>query len=308
MEKQAARRLFPKRSARAGSLAVSRKRRPEEISLASSGAGGENRSMESILSVRGLRVQRGDAVILRKIDWQVEPGQHWAILGANGSGKTSLLAALTGYLTPTAGEIHLLGETFGEANWPELRARVGFVSSIIAQRVPGEETALETVMSGIAAQLGYWTRDSRRERDARAVTGQRCLARMGATSLAAKPWRVLSQGERQKVFIARALMADPALLILDEPCAGLDPVARQTFLASVSKLAKARKAPTLVFVTHHVEEITPEFSHTLILRKGRVLAQGLTHEVLSGAHLSKAFGAPLVLDTDKFGRYRLSQA
>lgn len=264
--------------------------------------------MDSVLAVTDLHVERGDTVILRKVNWRVEPGQHWAILGANGSGKTSLLAALTAYLTPSAGQICLLGETYGKANWPVLRERVGFVSSIIAQRVPNEETALETVMSGSTAQLGYWTRDSRREQENKGEKAQICLQRMSAQSLAGKPWKILSQGERQKVFIARALMADPALLILDEPCAGLDPVARQKFLDSISRLAKEKKAPTLIIVTHHVEEIMPAFSHTLILKKGRVLAQGLTEAVLTSTHLSQAFGAPLTLDRDKFGHYRLSPA
>lgn len=264
--------------------------------------------MESILAVSGLEVQRGDAAILRKIDWRVENGQHWVILGANGSGKTSLLAVLTGYLRATNGVVRLLGETYGQANWPALRARIGFVSSIIAQRVPPDETALETVMSGHTAQLGYWTRDSHKQQEAKAEKALQCLRRMGAKSLAQKRWMILSQGERQKVFIARALMPDPALLILDEPCASLDPVARQKFLAAVSQLAKGKKAPTLIFVTHHVEEIVPELSHTLLLQKGRVLAQGRTPEVLTSPHLSKAFGAPLLLDTDNFGRYRLSPA
>ncbi len=262
--------------------------------------------MDAILDVSGLRVERGKAVILRKVDWHVEPGQHWAILGANGSGKTSLLAALTAYLTPTAGEIHLLGETYGEANWPELRERVGFVSSTIAQRVPMDELALATVMSGATAQLGYWTRDTKKQRAEKEAKALKCLTRMGGKALAEKPWQILSQGERQKVFIARALMADPALLILDEPCAGLDPVAREKFLESIGKLARGKHAPTLILVTHHVEEIRPEFTHTLILRKGAVLAQGPTSEVLSSENLSKAFGARLSLDTDKFGHHRLS--
>jgi len=254
-----------------------------------------------IIQVQGLTVVRGEARILDCLDWRVERGRHWAVLGANGSGKTSLLQALTAYLTPSCGVIEVDGETYGRANWAELRKRVGVVSSGLSQRVPPEETALDTVLSGPAAQLGYWTRDEGGGQDARA---RDCLATMGAGELAGRSWRFLSQGERQRVFIARALMARPALLFLDEPCAGLDPVMRERFLDSVETMTRAPNAPTVILVTHHVEEIRPVFTHTLVLRKGKILAAGPTETVLTSSVLSAAFEAPVDISRDS-GKWTL---
>lgn len=254
-----------------------------------------------LLEVSGLKISRGETDILKGIDWRVETGQHWAILGANGSGKTSLLSALMAYLTPTDGEIRVLGEVYGDYDWHEMRQRIGMVSSAISQRIPPQECALETVLSGRNAQLGYWGRN----RKADLVKAAQCLGRMGIRHLAERPWGVLSQGERQKVFIARALMAEPKILILDEPCAGLDPVARERFLVSLRKLASSRRSPGLVLVTHHVEEIFPEISHVLVLYKGRVLAAGPKREVLNEALMGKAFGAEIRLVSIGQDRWRM---
>ncbi|MGJ8649087.1 MAG: ABC transporter ATP-binding protein [Opitutaceae bacterium] len=242
-----------------------------------------------LLSVTGLRVRRDEAEIIKGIDWKVLKGENWAILGANGCGKTTLLAAITAYLTPTGGKLELLGESYGEAEWNEVRKRIGIVSTVFARRVPDDEPALITVLSGATAQLGFWTRE--RKVDTRKAL--RCLSAMKVRALAERPWGVLSQGERQKVFIARALMADPELLILDEPCAGLDPVAREHFIGSLRKLAQSKNAPGLILVTHHIEEIFAEISHVLLLKKGKVLASGCKHEVLNSKNLSQAFGAPV---------------
>lgn len=248
--------------------------------------------MIPILEISGLRVDRGDARILRGIDWRVLPGEHWAILGANGSGKTSLLRALAGYLTPTAGRLTVLGEEYGRSDWPELRRRIGIVSSALAGSIPGNETALETVISGRFAQLDLWARVRRADR----LASLRLLRTVGLGRFAERPWGHLSQGERQRVLIARALAARPGLLILDEPCAGLDPVAREKFLAFVAGLARRRpRGPALVLVTHHVEEIIPAFSRVLLLRRGRVLAAGPRRRMLTSAHLSEVFGARLTL-------------
>jgi iron complex transport system ATP-binding protein len=245
-----------------------------------------------ILDISGLRVDRGPARILRGIDWRVRPGEHWAILGANGSGKTSLLRALAGYLTPTAGTLAVLGEEYGRSDWPELRRRIGIVSNALTGSIPPDETALETVISGRFAQLDLWAR----VRPADRLAARRLLRTVGLGRLAERPWVHLSQGERQRVLIARALAARPELLILDEPCAGLDPVAREKFLAFVAGLARRRaRGPALVLVTHHVEEIIPAFTRVLLLRRGRVLAAGPRRQVLTSANLSAVFGARLTL-------------
>lgn len=244
-----------------------------------------------LLRVRGLRVERGETTVLDGVDWSVRRGEHWAVLGPNGCGKTSLLRALHGYLTPTAGELRVLGRDYGAYDWRELRARLGLVSSSLHASVPGHEPALATVASGRGARLDLWDEPS----PAEAREARRQLARSGAAGLAERRWEVLSQGERQRVLIARALMARPSLLVLDEPCAGLDPVAREAFLARVEGLAREARGPGLVLVTHHVEEITPAFTHALLLRGGRVLAAGPREKVLTSTRLSEVFGAPLRL-------------
>lgn len=251
--------------------------------------------MPPVLAVQNLRVARGPSVILRGVDWRVDPGEHWVILGANGSGKTSLLKALTGYLTPSAGEIALLGRRYGACDWRELRLQVGVVTSAFAALIPPAERAIETVESGKFAQLDLWHRITPADRSA----AMRWLRFVGLGGIAAREWEYLSQGERQRVLIARALMARPELLILDEPCAGLDPVAREHFLAFVDRLAHSHRPrrghASLVLVTHHVEEITPGFTHALLLRQGTVVAAGPREDVLTSARLSATFGAPLRL-------------
>lgn len=245
-----------------------------------------------VLEVFNLTVTRGGIRVLRGISWRVEPGEMWTILGPNGSGKTSLLSCLTGFLTPTAGRVSLLGETYGESDWIGLRRRTGIVSSSVRRMVDEDESALSVIGSGLSGQINYWGRLSRAEQEgARRVARQvRCSAVLD------RPWAVLSQGERQRVLIGRALMAHPALLILDEPCAGLDPVARQRFLAFIQQLATAPRSPALVFVTHHLEEIPRACTHVLTLRNGRVVAAGPWDEVLTAPILTKVFGAPVTLE------------
>jgi len=253
-----------------------------------------------ILSVENLRIMRDGMVILHDVNWRVARGQHWVILGANGSGKTSLLSALTGYLMPTAGELSVLGETYGESDWRELRKKIGLVSSSVRQMMGDDEPAVETVASGKYAMIDFWGRLTRAEKN-RAHT---LLRQVECEYLADRPWRVLSQGERQRVLIGRALMAKPRVLILDEPCAGLDPAAREHFLAFVQRLGRGKHAPTLVLVTHHVEEIMPVFTHVLVLKDGAVLAAGKKSDTLNSRHLSHAFNASMKLSAAG-GRYAL---
>lgn len=255
-----------------------------------------------ILRVAGLSIRRGEDTILSDITWQVERGEHWVVLGANGSGKTSLLSALTAYVTPTTGSVQVLGVTYGHSDWRELRKRVGLVSSSIRQMIGDEATALETVVSGKEAVINGWGRvNVADEKRARQI-----LRQIECAALAERPWRVLSQGERQRVLIGRALMSAPKLLILDEPCAGLDPLAREHFMQFVERLGRRRGALALVLVTHHVEEITPVFTHALLLRAGRTLASGTVVATLNSARLTETFGAPVILRRDSDGLYQLS--
>lgn len=253
-----------------------------------------------ILNISGLRIQRDRTVILDDVSWRIERGEHWVILGANGSGKTSLLSALAGYLMPTAGEISVLGHRYGETDWRELRTRIGMVSSSVRQMMAEQEPALETVVSGKYAMIDFWGRPKKSDQ----LRARQILKQIECLHLAERPWRVLSQGERQRILIGRALMATPKLLILDEPCAGLDPAAREHFLGFVERLGRRRFAPAIVLVTHHVEEIMPVFSHVLVLKKGRVIKAGSKAESLKAPILSAAFNTRLKLKCEA-GRYQL---
>jgi iron complex transport system ATP-binding protein len=255
----------------------------------------------TILAVSSLRVRRGQTTILDDVSWSVKAGEHWAILGANGSGKTSLLSALTAYLTPTGGAIEVLGRRYGRANWPELRKQIGLVSSAIRQMMHDAEAALETVVSGKYAMIDYWGKVTALDR--RRASG--ILKQIECEYLAERPWFCLSQGERQRLLIGRALMARPRLLILDEPCAGLDPAAREHFLQFLQRLGRRAGAPTLILVTHHVEEIMPVFSHALVLKDGKVLSAGKKVATLKSSLLSRAFNTSVRLRR-KNGRYTLS--
>lgn len=240
-----------------------------------------------ILNVSKLTVTRRGTRVLRGLTWRVERGEMWTILGPNGSGKTSLLNCLTGFLTPTSGQVSVLGETYGESDWIGLRRRIGIVSSSLQQMVDDDEPALNVIGSGLSGQINYWGRLNRTEADA----ARRMARQVRCAAVLERPWAVLSQGERQRVLIGRALMAHPALLILDEPCSGLDPLARQRFLEFVQHLATGRRGPALVLVTHHLEEIPPACTHVLALRAGRAVAAGPRDGVLTAAVLGRVFGA-----------------
>lgn len=244
---------------------------------------------EPIIEIEGMVIRRGKVVIVRDLNWRVAPGEHWAILGANGSGKTSLLSAITGYLTPTEGRIRVLGQEYGESDWRELRKKVGIVSSAVRQMMGESEPALHTVASGSDAVIDSWGPPKRKDAErARAI-----LEDIECSYLADRPWAVLSQGERQRVLIGRALMGNPALLILDEPCAGLDPAAREHFLQFLERLGSRASGPCLTLVTHHVEDIVGPFSKVLLLKNGSALATGATRKMLTNELLSETFSSPV---------------
>jgi iron complex transport system ATP-binding protein len=256
-----------------------------------------------ILDVDSLGIRRGEVEILRDTTWRVKKGEHWAILGANGSGKTSLLSALTGYLSPTTGRFRVLGQEFGRSDWRELRNHIGLVSSALRQLMADSETALETVASGKDAVIDVWGPLKRNDRErARAI-----LRQIGCSHLERRVWAVLSQGERQRVLIGRALMANPQALILDEPCAGLDPAAREHFLEFLQSLTEKRSGPAIILVTHHVEEIVEGITHVLALRNGDIAASGQKRDTLTSSVLSDVFNCRAQL-TQSRNRYQLRVA
>jgi iron complex transport system ATP-binding protein len=253
----------------------------------------------AIIQVKNLCIER-DRKILRGINWTLRQGQQWVILGANGSGKTSLLNALTGYLTPTSGVIQILGNEYGQANWQDIRKKIGFVSVSLAQQIQPDETALSIVVSGKKAIINLWKSPSREELN----HAKKILRQTQCAHLEQRTWSILSQGEKQRLLIGRALMANFAILFLDEPCAGLDPVARENFLQFIEKLLRKRHAPHLVFITHHIEEITKHFTHVLLLKNGRVLTQGKKQSVLTSKNLSSCFHKELKI-IQKNERYQI---
>lgn len=246
------------------------------------------------LELRGVSYLAGGKQILDSIDWTVQNGEHWAILGPNGSGKTTLLRIASGYLWPNGGgEVRRKGETL--IHLPELRKSIGWVTASLASEIPLEEKAWNTVVSGKFAQIGYlgglWGQAS----DYDYGCARRYLAELACDQLREQTFGTLSQGEQQKVLIARARMTRPYLIILDEPCAGMDPGARENFLAALGRIGRQKKIPALIYVTHHIEEILPLFRNTLVLRDGKVVYSGPTRRVLERDVLRQLYGVSLTV-------------
>lgn len=252
------------------------------------------------LEIRQLSVQRNGKRILNNVHWKIRQGEHWVVLGANGSGKTTLLSTLLGYFVPTRGDIRLLGQQYGDCDWRALRLKLGIVSSSLRQMMADDEPALHSVITGKYAMIDLWGKP----KPADVREAKRILRKIECASLADRPWAVLSQGERQRILIGRALMAKPEVLILDEPCAGLDPAAREHFLHFLERLGKEAHAPTFILVSHHVEEITPMYTHAFCLKNGRVVASGPLKQTLTSRHLSETFGTEVKL-RKRGGRYAL---
>ncbi|MCU1593529.1 MAG: iron transporter ATP-binding protein [Frankiales bacterium] len=236
----------------------------------------------------GVTVVREGATLLAGIDWRIEEHERWALLGPNGAGKTTLLSVAAAALFPSAGEVELLGERFGEANLGELRTRIGLSSSSLNDRVPPHETAVDVVVTAAHGVIGRWAEGYEQSDVDRAVE---LLGRVGLRAFAQRRFGTLSEGERKRVLLARSLMADPELLLLDEPAAGLDLGAREALLRLLTRIA-AGPVPS-VLVTHHVEEIPVGTTHAMLLSRGRIVASGPIAEVLTGPLLTRAFGIPL---------------
>jgi len=252
-----------------------------------------------VVRMDGVGVRRGATALLHQVDWQVELDEKWVVLGPNGAGKTTLLRLAAAQLHPTQGLVHVLGERLGRTDVFELRPRVGFSSASVAARIPGDELVSDLVLSAGYAVFGRWRERYEPADISRSIE---LLAAMGVAGLAGRRYGTLSEGERKRVLIARALMTDPELLLLDEPAAGLDLGGREDLLARLATLATDPDSPAIVLVTHHVEEIPPGFTHAMLMREGSVVVQGLLDAVLTEDNLRKTFGADLVLQrtADRF--------
>jgi iron complex transport system ATP-binding protein len=260
---------------------------------------GPEPSEDVVVQLTGVTVRRGSTYLVRDIDWSVEVDERWVILGPNGAGKTTLLQLAAAQLHPTSGTVHVLGERLGRVDVFELRPRIGLSSAALAQRLPGHERVADLVLSADYAVVGRW----RESYEAGDLARARALLRqLGVDRLADREFGTLSEGERKRVQIARALMTDPELMLLDEPAAGLDLTGREQLVARLANLAADPDAPTTVLVTHHVEEIPPGFTHGLLLRDGRVVTAGLLADALTAESLSETFGLPLALQRQD-GRY-----
>jgi len=244
-----------------------------------------------IIDIHNVSWDRNNKLILQNINWTVKEGEHWCLLGLNGSGKTTLLNMINGYIWPTEGKMSVLGKIFGEYDLRELRKSIGWVSTSLQQKLYGSETALKIVLSGKFATIGLYDQTDTEDLG----RAEALMKSLGCTALIERTYDTLSQGERQRVLIARALMASPKLLILDEPCTGLDVFAREQLLQMIGTVAAEENAPTIIYVTHHVEEILPCFTKTLLIKEGQVFAADHTSDVLTSALMSDFFDVPVEL-------------
>lgn len=246
--------------------------------------------MAAVLELAGVSVRRGAATLLDRVDWSVDESDRWVILGANGAGKTTLAQICTGHMHPTDGVVGVLGEVLGTVDVFELRPRIGYTSAAVAERIPSQERVRDVVVSASYGVLGRWREHYDELDHDRAIE---LLEEVGAAKLRDRTFGTLSEGERKRVQIARALMTDPELLVLDEPAAGLDLGGREDLVSTLSLLAEDPTAPAMVMVSHHVEEIPPGFTHALMLKEGRIVAAGPMVEVMTDANLSRTFGMPI---------------
>jgi len=248
---------------------------------------------DEVVRLRGVGVRRGGSMLLRDVTWTVHADERWVVIGPNGAGKTTLLQVAAAQLYPTEGTARILGERLGSTDVFELRPRIGLASAALADQVPPGEKVIDLVLTAAYAIVGRW----KEEYDSTDVTrAVELLDALGCAHLIRRRFGTLSEGERKRVQIARALMPDPELLFLDEPAAGLDLGGREDLVRRIARLAADGTAPTMVIVTHHVEEVPAGFTHAMLMRRGSVLAAGRLERVFTEENLSKCFGVPLAIE------------
>lgn len=248
-----------------------------------------------MIHIENIKLYRNEKLILDRLNWQVEKNQHWAILGLNGSGKTTLLKVINGYIWPNEGKVQVLGETYGETYIPKLRRRIGWVSNAMIDNLNWQDNAIEIVLSGKFGALRLFEEVS----EAEIEEAVRIMKQFNCDYLANKTFEYLSQGERQRIQISRAIMANPDILILDEPCGGLDIIERENLLQTIEQIAGRENCPTLIYVTHHVEEILPCFQHVLLMKDGKDAATGTREQILTEPVLSNFFGRDVSLQIQR---------
>jgi iron complex transport system ATP-binding protein len=258
----------------------------------------------NVVSMSGVTVRRGSALLLDAVDFSVSEGERWVVLGPNGAGKTTLLLVASARMFPTSGEVSLLGELMGAVDLNDVKPRIGWASSAMATDIPRQESVHDVVLTGAYAVTGRWREAYE---DADRLRADRLLAEWGIEHLAGRTYGTLSEGERKRALIARSLMADPELLLLDEPGAGLDLGGREDLVGRMHRLAVDPDAPTQILVTHHVEEIPVGFTHALLLRGGRAVAAGRLADVLTDEHLTQTFHLPILVHADA-GRWYARRA
>ena len=249
---------------------------------------------DEVIRLRGVGIKRGGSMLLRDVTWTVYDDERWVVIGPNGAGKTTLLQVAATQLFPTEGIAEILGQRLGATDVFELRPRIGLASAAVADQVPPGEKVIDLVLTASYAIVGRWKEEYESTDVTRAVE---LLDALGCAHLIRRRFATLSEGERKRVQIARSLMPDPELLLLDEPAAGLDLGGREDLVRRIAYLALDPKAPTTVMVTHHVEEVPEGFTHAMLLRRGSVLAAGPLPDVFTAQNLSKCFGVPLTSST-----------
>lgn len=249
--------------------------------------------MEKVIDMQNVSWKRNGKTIIHDINWQVKKGEHWAVLGLNGAGKTTLLNMVNGYIWPSTGSVSVLDQEFGKTDIQKLRQSIGWVSSSLGERINGRHVTEEIVVSGrfAAVSLIFAEPDAADFEQAR-----RLMDTLDVAHTYGKHYEKCSQGEKQKILIARALMANPALLILDEPTNGLDFVAKEELLQTIEHLATRDDAPTIIFVSHHIDEVMPTFTDVLLLKEGTTFARGKRADVLTDRNMSALYGRNITID------------